>query len=181
MNEDRRLTQQGAELIKHFEGCLKKRGDKYHAYECPAGVLTIGWGHTNHHGRKFNADAKWSLAECNEAAREDMETFEMAVRRLVTVPLAYHEFDALVSFVYNVGEGNFKKSTLLKKVNAGDFEGAAREFKRWNKANGKVLAGLTRRRESESLMFQNIQDLDYDGTPDERPDPMPQAVDEPEE
>ena len=90
----------------------------------------------------------------------------------------------MVSFTYNVGAGNLNKSTLLKKVNAGDFghwrkdkggTGAAAEFPKWNKANGKVLNGLTRRRASESLMFQNVLDLDYDGAPDT----MPQELDVP--
>jgi lysozyme len=92
--------------------------------------------------------------------------------------LTAYQFDALTSFTYNCGEGNLKKSTLLKKVNAGDFEGAALEFHKWNKANGKVLAGLTRRRASESLLFQGITDEDYDGKPDQHA--MPQSVDAPD-
>jgi lysozyme len=183
MNEDRYLTQGGADLIKHFEGCLKLKGGLYHAYHCPANVLTIGWGHTNHHGRQFDEHSKWTLEECNAAGREDMKTFESAVRRLVTTPIEPYQFDALVSFTYNCGEGNLKKSTLLKKVNARDFEGAAQEFKKWNKANGKELAGLTRRRASESLLFQNLPDANYDGKVDPihpPADPMPKAVDDPD-
>ena len=118
------------------------------------------------------------IAECDEAFLEDMETFERDVRKLVRVPLEPYQFDALVSFTYNCGGGNLAKSTLLKKVNAGDFEGAAQEFHKWNKANGKVLKGLTRRRASESLMFQDKRDENFDGVAD---DPMPQAVDEPED
>jgi GH24 family phage-related lysozyme (muramidase) len=112
-----------------------------------------------------------------------MEVFERAVRRLVKVPLNANRFDALVSFTYNVGEGNLAKSTLLKKVNAGDHAGAAKEFHKWNKAGGKVLPGLTRRRASESLLYQGIPDLDYDGKADPRPpkEPMAQAVDNPED
>jgi lysozyme len=184
MNEDRVLTVAGANLIKHYEGCLKKVGGYYQPYHCPAGVLTICWGHTHHHGREFNADSRWTMEECNQAFLEDMGTFERAVRKLVKVPLEPWQFDALVSFCYNCGEGNLAKSTLLKKVNAGDFEGAALEFHKWNKGGGKVLAGLTRRRASESLLFQNITDADYDGKPDKVivpiPEPMPQAVDDPE-
>ena len=184
MNDDHSLTDAGANLIKHFEGCLQKRGDHYVAYKCPANVLTIGWGHTNHHGKKFDASSRWTMAECNSAFMEDMGGFEQAVRRLVKVDLEPHQFDALVSFTYNCGEGNLAKSTLLKKVNAGDFEGAALEFHRWNKANGKPLAGLTRRRAAESLLFQGITDNDYNGKPDavSAPlEPMAQAVDEPKE
>ena len=95
-----------------------------------------------------------------------MEGFEEAVRRLVKVPLTANQFDALVSFCYNCGEGNLAKSTLLKRVNAGDHDGAATEFHKWNKAGGKVLAGLTRRRASESLLYQGIPDVDYDGKAD---------------
>jgi lysozyme len=184
MNEDLTLTPAGANLIKHFESCMQKKGEHYHAYHCPAGVLTIGWGHTNHHGRKFDADSRWTAEECDQAFLEDMGGFEQAVRRLVTVDLEPWQYDALVSFTYNCGEGNLKKSTLLKKVNAHDFVGAAAEFHKWNKANGKVLAGLTRRRASESLLFQNIPDENYDGKPDKVIKPlelgnMPQAVDAP--
>ena len=93
MNEDRKLTQAGANLIQHFEGCLQKKGEYYHAYKCPANVLTIGWGHTNHHGRKFDASSRWTMEECNAAFFEDMAGFEMAVRRLVKVPLAPHQFE----------------------------------------------------------------------------------------
>jgi lysozyme len=112
-----------------------------------------------------------------------MASFERAVRKLVRVPLTDYQFDALVSFTYNCGEGNLAKSTLLKKVNAEDHAGAAKEFHKWNKANGKVLAGLTRRRASESLLYQGIPDLDYDGKADPKPPkhPMPQAIDSPED
>jgi lysozyme len=176
-NETRHLTEAGAKLVKHFESCKEKKGDVYHPYKCPAGVLTIGWGHTNHHGRKFDAHSRWSLADCDQAFMEDMGGFEQAVRKHVTVPLAPYQFDALVSFTYNCGEGALKSSTLLKKVNKIDWDGAALEFHKWNKANGKKLNGLVRRRASESLMFQNIPDLDYDG----KPDPMPQEVDNPDD
>ena len=184
MNDDRKLTDAGANLVKHFEGCLKKIGpDHYTAYKCPAGVATIGFGHTNHHGRKFSMGDVWSSAECDAEFLTDMRGFEDAVRRLVKVPLEPHQFDALVSFAYNCGEGNLGKSTLLKKVNASDFAGAAKEFAKWNKGGGKVLSGLTRRRASEALLFQNIPDENYDGRPDKVIVPlgeeMPQAVDAP--
>ena len=146
MNDDLELSEAGMKLVQAFEGCLKKKGDYYHAYRCPANVLTIGWGHTNHHGIEFDEHTRWTLQECNQAFLQDMEGFEKAVRKAVKVPLEQYQFDALVSFTYNCGEGNLNKSTLLKKVNAGDFKGAAQEFKKWNKAAGKVLNGLTRRR-----------------------------------
>jgi lysozyme len=181
MNEDNHLTTAGGRLIQHFEGCLKPRDGKYHAYECPAGVWTIGWGTTTEHGHPVKKGMVWTRDQCDDAFIKDMEQFERAVRRNVTVHLMPWQFDALVSFTYNVGEGNLKKSTLLKKVNALDFAGAAQEFHKWNKAGGKTMAGLTRRRASESLLFQNIPDANYDGKADPKPpaEPMPQAVDEP--
>ena len=184
MNEDLSLTPAGANLIKHFEGIKEKCGpDLYKSYKCPAGVATIGHGHTNHHGRKFDSASRWTKAECDEVFLQDMAGFEVDVRRLVKVELEPWQFDALVSFTYNCGDGALQKSTLLKKVNAGNFEAAALEFHKWNKGGGKVLAGLTRRRASEALLFQNISDDNYDGKPDKviKPaaEPMAQAVDAP--
>lgn len=179
MNEDRALTIHGVKLIQHFENCLQKTGDGklLKPYKCPANVLTIGWGHTNHHGRKFDAASRWTMEECDQAFVEDMAGFEKDVRRLVTTVLNDDQFSALVSFTYNCGSGNLAKSTLLKKVNQGKFDEAAKEFHKWNKANGKVMKGLTRRRASEALMFEGKSDENFDGVADE---PMPQAVDEPE-
>lgn len=176
----------GLNLIKHFEGCLKPAGaGKFKPYICPAGVLTIGWGHTNHHGRKFTSSDVWTQAECDAELVSDLRGFEAAVSRLVKVPVTQRQFDALVSFVYNCGEGNLTKSTLLRKVNAKDFAGAAQEFHKWNKGGGKVLPGLVRRRAAESLLFQGLPDDNYDGKPDggvkPMPDLMPQHVDVPAE
>lgn len=175
MNEDRKLTERGARLIQHFEGCLKEVKGGYKAYKCPADVLTIGWGHTNHHGRQFHDHEVWTPSECNQAFLDDMGGFERDIRKAVTVALTDYQFDALVSFTYNVGSGNLRKSTLLKYVNQGRFDEAAREFKKWNKAGGKVMKGLTRRRNSEAVMFAGLSDDDFDGVAD---DPMPQQVDE---
>ena len=184
MNEDLSLTAAGGNLIKHFEGIKEKHGDKYKSYICPAGVRTIGWGSTHHGGHTINQDTVWTLEQCHHAFAKDMQHFEAAVRRLVKVTLEPWQFDALVSFTYNCGDGNLSKSTLLKKVNAGDFEGAALEFPKWNRGGGKVLPGLVRRRASEALLFQNIIDDDYDGKPDKVikpiPEPMAQEVDNPE-
>jgi lysozyme len=104
-----------------------------------------------------------------------METFERDVRKAVRVPLTDYQFDALVSFTFNVGSGALNKSTLLKHVNNGDFADAAREFKKWNKAGGKELKGLTRRRNSEAIVFSGLSDDNYDGVADD----MPHLVDEP--
>ena len=166
------LSPTGAALIKTFEGCHKRTGAIFRPYVCPGGVLTIGWGHTNHHGGNFDKNAQWTQKECDDTLKGNVEGFGAKVSALVKVPLKQHQFDALVSFAYNVGVGNFRTSTLLRKLNAGDYQGAALEFDRWNRSNGKVLPGLVRRRAAEALLFHGISDLDFDGNPD----PMPQSV-----
>lgn len=146
-------SEAGLDMIKHFESCMKSVGHgKYKAYKDPVGVLTIGWGHTNHHGRKITADSVWTREECDVELTSDLAIFEKRVNDLVKVPLKQYQFDALVSFDYNTG--GLGKSTLLKKLNAKDYDGAAAEFKKWNKGGGKVLAGLTRRRGAEEEMFR---------------------------
>jgi len=181
------ISDKGLALVRAFESCLEPDGHgRFRAYICPAGKLTIGWGHTNDHGMHFNAGSAWTQAECDAELASDMKHFEAVVDRLVKVPLEQHQYDALVSFAYNCGEGALAGSTLLRKINAGDFEGAAREFQRWNRGGGVVLRGLVRRRASEALMFQGIADDDFDGQPDkliaQKPaEPMPQQVDAPEE
>ncbi len=162
------LSSRGAALIKHFESCMQRTAaGRFVPYVCPAGVLTIGWGHTNDNGRRFDASAVWTQAECDAAFDEDMAAFEKAVRAKVTASLRQHHFDALVSFAYNCGQGNLSSSTLLRKLNSNDFEGAALEFPKWNRGGGKVLAGLVRRRAAEALLFQGIGDVNFDGTPDQ--------------
>jgi len=148
----------GIALIKHFESCMKVVPGGFQAYLDPIRVLTIGWGHTNDNGRQFDSTSIWTQAECDAEFLNDMAIFEKAVNDLVTVPLNQDEFDALVSFTFNVGAGNLKSSTLLRKLNAGDFAGAAQEFPRWNKAGGEVLPGLVKRRAAEALLFQGMPD-----------------------
>lgn len=150
-----KISQKGAALIKSFESCLQPIPGGYQAYLDPVHVLTIGWGHTNDNGTQFNASSVWTQAQCDTEFLSDMAIFERAVSSLITVPLNQNQFDALVSFTFNVGKGNLAQSTLLKKLNAGDYAGAAQEFPRWNKASGKVLAGLTRRRVAEAQLFQS--------------------------
>ena len=121
----RTLSATAAALIKSFESCGKRDGKIFRPYLCPGGVLTIGWGHTNHHGRPFDKAARWTQQNCDDSFDEDMAFFEDQVARLTKVPLKQHQFDALVSFAYNAGIGNLQSSTLLRKLNAGDYEGAA--------------------------------------------------------
>lgn len=138
-----RTSQKGIDLIKKFEGC------RLEAYKCPAGIWTIGYGHTK--GVKDGQIITQEQAE--EFLREDLRIFEQAVESCVKVPLSQNQFDALVSFCYNCGSGALKTSTLLRLLNEGKYKDASEQFLRWNKAGGKVLAGLTRRREEERELF----------------------------
>ena len=133
----------GIALIKEYEGL------RLGAYLCSAGVLTIGYGHTG--GVKEGDLITEQKAE--QLLQDDLKKFENGVLRLVRVPLTQNQFDALVSFAFNLGVWNLGKSTLLKMLNDRDYKGAASQFIRWNKAAGKELAGLTRRRIAESELF----------------------------
>lgn len=137
------ISQDGINLIKRFEGVRLK------AYKCPAGVWTIGYGHTNN----VRPDDVISEEEATELLRRDLIKFGGVINRSVTKTLNQAQFDACVSFVFNVGEGNFKKSTLLRKLNAGDYVGAANEFGKWVYSKGKKLNGLVSRRAAEKELF----------------------------
>ena len=142
------ISKVGIDLIKSFEGCYLK------AYKCPAGVWTIGWGTTEAiDGVKPHEGMVITQKQADELLIKNLKGYENAVNKYVTYSINQNQFDALVSFAYNCGNGALKTSTLLKKLNAGDVHGAANEFLRWNKANGKVLNGLTRRREAERKLF----------------------------
>ena len=142
------ISKVGIDLIKSFEGCYLK------AYKCPAGVWTIGWGTTEPiDGVKPHEGMVITQKQADELLIKNLKGYENAVNEYVTYSINQNQFDALVSFAYNCGNGALKTSTLLKKLNAGDVHGAANEFLRWNKANGKVLNGLTRRREAERKLF----------------------------
>lgn len=139
-----KISNKGIALIKEYEGCKLK------AYRCSAGVLTIGYGSTGSHVKEGMVITQ---AEAESLLKKDLVRFEEGVNSVVSVPMTQGMFDALVSFSFNLGLGNLKSSTLLKKVNAGDKAGAANEFLKWDKAGGKVLAGLMRRREAEKRLF----------------------------
>lgn len=138
-----KTSKNGLKLIKEFEGCVLT------AYKCPAGVWTIGYGHTG----GVKEGQKISKTKAEELLKLDLKVYENYVNNYVKVKLNQNQFDALVSFTYNCGPGSLKTSTLLKKLNQGDYRGAANELPRWNKANGQVLAGLTRRRKAEKELF----------------------------
>ena len=133
----------GLDLIKHFEGC------ELEAYKCPAGVWTIGYGHIK--GVKEGMTITEQQAE--EMLKSELNEYEGYINNLVTAELNQNQFDAMVSWVYNLGGGNLKASTLLKVLNAGDYAGVPAQIMRWNKAGGKVLEGLTRRRQAEANLF----------------------------
>jgi lysozyme len=147
----------GLALVKHFEGCLKPvRGtDLVEAYKCPAGVWTIGWGTTEYpSGEAVRPGDRITRGTADRHLDYELEEKAEAVRRLVKVALTGDQFSALVSFAYNVGAGALEGSTLLRRLNAGDYAGAAAQFGRWNRGGGRVLAGLTRRREAERRLFE---------------------------
>ena len=164
----REINQAGLDLIKSFEGILD--GDPSTAnldpYLDPIGIWTIGWGHAIVVGKDFlrgkqnraRAFALYpgglTIPEAETLLRADVMDKCRDVDSLVKVSLNDNQYAAIVSFTFNLGIGNLKQSTLLKKVNAGDFAGAANEFAKWNKAGGKVLAGLTRRRAAEAELFR---------------------------
>lgn len=149
MSEPRHISPEGIALVKHFEGWFDR------AYLCPAGVWTIGYGHTGltHNDGTVYRGRKITPTQGEALLRHDMLTFERRVQDRVTVPLAQHEFDALVSFAFNVGGRAFATSTLLRLLNAGDREGAAAQFHRWVRGGGVRLPGLVRRRRAEAAMF----------------------------
>lgn len=143
-----KMSSVGLDLVKSFEGLYTK------AYKCPAGVWTIGYGHTGKvNGKAIKEGMVITEAKATKLLASDMATFEKGVAKLVTVPLNQNQFDALVSFSFNVGLGNLQKSTLLKYVNQRKFSEAGNQFLVWNKAAGRVLAGLTRRRKEERKLF----------------------------
>lgn len=138
------MNQKGIDLIKSTEGCKLK------AYRDTGNVLTIGWGHT---GPDVKEGLIWSQEQADAALKKDITKTEKDLLKLIKVDLNENQLSALVSFVFNIGIGQFKSSTLLKKLNAGDYEEAANQLLRWNKDNGKVLNGLIKRRSWEKTLF----------------------------
>jgi lysozyme len=142
-------------MIQQFEGCEKKRPDgSFEAYPDPGtggDPWTIGWGST---GVDIKKGIIWTADQCEARFSRHLSEFAREVKAaLGAAPTSQAQFDALVCFAYNVGVPNLKSSTLLRKHKAGDFAGAAAEFARWNKANKKVMAGLTRRRAAEAALY----------------------------
>ena len=140
-----KISQEGLALIKRFEGC------RLEAYKCSANVLTIGYGNT---GGVKETDTI-TQEEADELLEKDVLKFEEYVEDNVIVELDQSQFDALVAWTFNLGPGNLRESTMLKKLNDADYASVPSEMKRWNKAGGKTLDGLIRRRNAEALLFQS--------------------------
>ena len=170
------MSKDGIELIKRFEGLHKLKDDGLvHSYRCPAGKWTIGYGST----KGVRSGMKITKAEAEQLLLDDIHEHQKIIYRLVEVPLTQGQFDALVSFVFNLGAGNFKSSTLLKRLNAGRYDECPEQIMRWNKArvDGKLqpLRGLTRRRAAEAAIFSRDARLPSDEGGPEMPQ-KPQAA-----
>ena len=157
------ISEEGIELIKRFEGLHRVGKDgKVRAYRCPANKWTCGWGST----KGVRSNTIWTTAEAEERLRLDVAEHESIVKQHVSVPLTQGQYDAIVSFVYNLGGGNFRSSTLLKKLNKGLYDDVPEQLMRWNKARveGKLTAlkGLTRRRAAEAAIFSSDAKLPSD-------------------
>jgi len=133
----------GFNLIREFEGL------RLQAYKCPADIWTIGYGHTI----DVSANDVITAEQAFSLLCQDVAEVERAVNLYVHVTLTQNQFDALVSFAFNLGIENLRTSTLLKKLNTGDVDGASREFGRWIHVGSKTLLGLVRRREAERVLF----------------------------
>jgi len=165
-----RMSDQGIDaLLKKFEGCKLK------AYKDPVGIWTIGYGHTSAAGEPDVTEGLTiTQAEAEAILKRDLIKYEKPVADMVKVPLSQHQFDVLVDFAYNAGVGNLKSSTLLKRVNAGDFDAVPNELMKWTKAKGKELPGLVRRRRAESEWWRDLSNKPV-VEEDQRvePDPVP--------
>jgi GH24 family phage-related lysozyme (muramidase) len=145
------INDQGMHLVKEFEGLHQKGADGLiHAYLDPINIPTIGYGHT--HGVRMGMAI--TMAQADQFLHEDLHASEAAVLHSVSVPLTSNQFSALVSFTFNCGAGALANSTLLRKLNAKDYAGAAEEFGKWVNGNHGPLPGLVSRRAAEKKLFQ---------------------------
>lgn len=157
------VSQDCIELVKKFEGLHKVKDDgMVHAYRCPAGKWTCGYGAT----RGVRSGVTWTKEYSEMRLIEDLEEHGKIVKKSVNVPLTQSQYDALTSFVFNLGGGAFRSSTLLKKLNKGMYDDCPEQIMRWNKAkvDGKLipLRGLTRRRSAEAAIFSRDAQLPSD-------------------
>ena len=138
------ISEEGKQLIKKFEGC------RLEAYKCSAGVWTIGYGRTTN----VKEGDTCTQEEAEKWLDEELVVYGAYVNDAVLITLEQNEFDALVAWTYNLGSTNLNNSTMLRVLNENQKEDVPHQMRRWNKANGKVLEGLVRRREAEALLFQ---------------------------
>ena len=144
-DDSMKTSEVGKELIKEFEGCRQV------AYQDSVGVWTIGYGHT-----KDVYEGQLVIKKtCDKFLEEDLDEFEGYVNKLVKVELNQNQFDALVAWTFNLGPTNLNESTMLRKLNYGDYESVPDEMRRGNKAGGEVLNGLVRRRDAEANLFSS--------------------------
>lgn len=146
----RHITQAGIDFIKRFEGLSPT------VYICPAGYPTIGYGHVVKPQEREQFASGITTEQAESLLRQDVQTAERAVLRLITVPLTDGQFDALVSFTFNLGAGALQRSTLRRKINRGEHVAALGEFRKWVWAGGRKLEGLVRRREAEASLYHSL-------------------------
>ena len=146
------VNKAGKDLIKRFEGCKLK------AYKCPAGLWTISWGLTfSPDGTKVKEGDVITQQQAEDYFNAIVDDFAKKVDALIKSNVSENNFSAIVSFAYNVGMGNFQRSTLLRKVNANPKDKTIpAEFRKWVRANGEVLKGLVRRREAEAKLYEQL-------------------------
>ena len=145
-----KISQEGIALIKRFEGC------ELEAYLDSVGIPTIAYGRI----KNVRMGDTCTQEQAEQWLEEELPEYEGYIKSMVRVDLKQCQFDALCSWVYNLGPNNLKESTLLRVLNEGDYSSVPAEIKRWNKAGGKVLEGLMRRREAEALLFEDKEWLD---------------------
>jgi lysozyme len=151
MTDNRKTSDKGVALIKAHEGL------RLNAYLCPAKVWTIGYGHTSAAGDPaVRQGMKITRPEADTILRRDLAMFERGVSRRVKVPLTQNQFDALVSFAFNVGLGAFERSTLLRRLNAGQHQAVPAELMKWTKGGGRELPGLVNRRRDEAGLWRSV-------------------------
>jgi lysozyme len=137
----------GTALTEDFESC------RLTAYQDVKGIWTIGWGHT---GPDVHEGLVWTQAQADAAQLADVQTAQNCANNIITIPISQNENDAVVDWIYNVGCGAAEGSTLIRDLNAGQIESAAAQFDAWDHASGKVVAGLLRRRQAETELFDVV-------------------------
>lgn len=145
-----RVSDECVKMIMHHEGVRLK------PYRCPANLWTVGVGHLIGDGNSLPQewDRQFTMEEVNDILKKDLRRFERGVLRLCPMGLTQHRFDALVSFSFNVGLGSLQRSTVRRRHNRGDYEGAAKAFMMWTKGGGRVLRGLVIRRQDEVNLYR---------------------------